>query len=442
MNDQKVWRNGTLIYTSSGLIMLFFLLLMGDFAWSLKDRSVGQILQLLIKESGASDTINALLTMSLPAALGVILTPIACYRSDRCRSRWGRRIPYLIYLTPVASVAIVGMAYSSDIGDYIAQHTSYSATNATLLMLGIFWALFEFSSVVAGALFTALVNDVVPHQMLGRFYGAFRCISLGAGIIFNAWFFGFASTHPKILFLGVCIIYTVGFLVMCFGVKEGTYPEEPEEARKGGFGAVGEYLRVSFSKPYYLLVFGFSTMTWLGMVSFANYGMFYAKSLDVSMDHFGKAIAITYGLSLVFSYPMGMLADRIHPLKVAIFLMFVYSLVAICGYFTVTTKMTFLIFYVLCIATAGVFFNGTAALLPRLLPQDNFATMSSGEGIIRSLAMMIYLPVLGWFLDWTNHHYVYLFLIASVGCFLAALIGLFLYRKFMAYGGPDNYQAP
>src|SRR5580765_6898830 len=77
---QKTWRVGTLTYTTAGLVALFAWLLWGDFAWSLKDRAVPPVVQLLLKKFNATDLILGVLTGSLPAAIGLFLGPIISYK--------------------------------------------------------------------------------------------------------------------------------------------------------------------------------------------------------------------------------------------------------------------------------------------------------------------------------------------------------------------------
>ena len=89
----RQWRAGTLTYTFAGIVALFFLLLAGDFVWSLRERSVGVITQLLLKQHGASDFLVGLYLVALPGILGLLVGPVISYRSDRHRGRWGRRIP-------------------------------------------------------------------------------------------------------------------------------------------------------------------------------------------------------------------------------------------------------------------------------------------------------------------------------------------------------------
>src|ERR1700761_6348374 len=109
---RKTWSVGTLTYTTAGLVVLFCWLLWGDFTWALKDRAIPPIIQNLLNKFGASDTAAGLLFCSLPPALGLILGPIIGYKSDRLRTRWGRRIPFILASTPVAVIGIAGLAFS------------------------------------------------------------------------------------------------------------------------------------------------------------------------------------------------------------------------------------------------------------------------------------------------------------------------------------------
>ncbi len=430
LDRNRTWTVGTLTYTFSGIVTLFSLLLLGDFASSIKGRSVFQLVQLMFKTYGASDFLNTLMIVSLPCVLGLVLSPIVSVHSDRCRSRWGRRIPYLALTTPVAALAIAGFAYSPAIGRAVAELLGTEANPAILWTLGIFWGLFEAATVISGAIFGALVNDVVPHQLLGRFYGLFRIVSLLCGILFNFWFLGFAATHSHVLFLSVAIVYGVGFLYMCLKVKEGEYPPPEKTERRGIFSSIAEYCRECYSKPYYLLIYFFGTAMALSISPVNSFSMFYAQDLKIDMDIYGKFLAVTYMISFVLSYFLGMLADRIHPLRASILFMGLYCVMGILSFFFIHDTTSYGVAFIAHGVLAGGYLTVSASLFQRLLPRSQFAQFSSAGGLINSIVMILLVPVIGKFLDWTGHQYRYTYLLGGVLALLSVILGVLLYGQF------------
>lgn len=188
---------------------------------------------------------------------------------------------------------------------------------AALTVFCIFWFMLDFGTTLANGIFVALVNDVVPRNFLGRFFGLFRGVSLIAGILFNYFLFGIAEQNFFLIFLGLAVIYAAGFVTVCLKVKEGTYPPvEPEEEKAGGFSAAAKnYFVECFGHPFYRWVILAYVTCGLANIPFNAYTIFYAKSIGVDMDAVGKYLAITYLISLCLSYFLGMLADRFHPIR-------------------------------------------------------------------------------------------------------------------------------
>ena len=73
------WTAGTLTYTSAGIGILFFWLLWGDFAWSMKDRAVTSVATLMVKSFGVSDFMFGLLILSFPNFTNAVLGPLVSY---------------------------------------------------------------------------------------------------------------------------------------------------------------------------------------------------------------------------------------------------------------------------------------------------------------------------------------------------------------------------
>jgi maltose/moltooligosaccharide transporter len=443
----KRWHVGTLTYTASGLVVLFCWLLWGDFAYALKDRSVQPVVQLMIEKYHASDLLQAIFLIALPAFFGVIIGPIVSYYSDRTRTRWGRRIPYLLIATPVAALAMFALAVSPAIGhavnSFLGPHGPGNDPSI-LLFTGLFWALFDVATVVANTLFNALINDVVPRAIIGRFFGLFRILSLFAGALLF-YKFGVAKSHFFAIFVGLGLVYGVGFTMMCLKVKEGEYPPSPDQAqssRPGFVNAARLYLKECFEQPYYLLlIIGFNLAN-VAFIPVNNFNIPFSDMVHMSADHYGKFISLTYLISICLAYPLGSMADRFHPLRLGIFTMVAYAAVTWWGGLYARTAGTFAIALLAHGVLSGVFFTVTGSLTQRLFPPSRFAQFYSAYWLTYSLSLVILGPIVGKYLDLSGHNYRHAYLISSVLALSSVLCLAEVYRRFKAFGGASAYVAP
>lgn len=90
------------------------------------------------------------------------------------------------------------------------------------------------------------------------------------------------------------------------------------------FQSVATYFRQSFSIPYYRWVIVGLVFSYLAAAPFNIFSIFYAKSLNMDMHEYGLLITLTYAVSLVMSYFLGMLADRFHPLRTSLVAQILY----------------------------------------------------------------------------------------------------------------------
>jgi MFS family permease len=443
------WRVGTLVYTTAGLVALFCWLLWGDFAWNMKERAVNPVAQLMLRQFEASDFLVGLLVGSLPSALGLLLGPIISVKSDRHRGRWGRRIPYLLIPTPIAALAMAGLAYTPEFAAVLHESLAASSPGLVacrLLVFAFFWSIFEVFTIIANAVFGGLINDVVPQAVIGRFFGLFRAVSLLAGMIFNFWLIGHAEEHYRLIFLGLAALYGVGFSLMCFFVKEGDYPPPPplETATsfRSRFAPLLVYLRECFANPYYLWVF---LALMLGMLSAGpvnTFSVFYAKSLGMSMDYYGKLLVITFAVSFALSFGLGWLADKFHPLRIGLVALSLYAALTLWAGFFADTPARFSVAFVGHGILAGTFLTAIASLGQRLFPRAKFAQFASASGIVIAFGYMVLPPALGALLDATGHVYRYTFLLSGVISLLGVAAFIVVYRRFIRLGGPSAYVAP
>jgi MFS family permease len=427
---------------------LFGWLLWGDFAWQMKERATQPVVQVMLRQFKASDFLTGFLVVSLPSAIGIFLTPIISYRSDRHRGRWGRRIPFLLATAPLTTLSMCGMAFSPWIGTWLHGQMGWGPESLNLtviLVLGSFWTLLDFATVVANAVFGALVNDVVPRELIGRFYGLFRVVSLLAGILFNNFVIGHAKEAFVPILAGVGLLFGVGITLMCLRVKEGDYPPPPQPVpggKRGFIVAVKAYVRDCFSKPYYLWVYAAMGLAPLSFLPVNLFSVYAAQSFGLTLAAYGKYIVVTYCCSLVLAYPLGWLADRFHPLRMALGSIAVYAVVMVVGYFGILGPKSFGWVFLAHGVLGGCYFTGAAALGPMLLPKLKFAEFASAGALLVAGASIILGPAMGGLLDVLGHDYRYTFAVGGVIAVLACGANLAVYRRFMALGGPARYTAP
>ncbi|ATC65427.1 MFS transporter [Nibricoccus aquaticus] len=469
---RKTWSAGTRVYTLGTLVALFAWLLIGDFAWATRERSVGPMAQWYLNSLQIPNLLFGLLITSFPAALWLVLGPIISMKSDRHRGPRGRRIPFLLTMAPLAGLGIVGIGLTPLLAGWLhavlapehawgsGLHGALDGTAAGAWMLeilqnerivavccfGIFWAMYELATIAVPTLLGGLINDVVPKPLLGRFYGLFRAVGLIDGMIFNFWLMGKVPTHFTLMLVIIGITYTVAFMWMCFQVKEGDYPPpEPQPERrglKGWWTDLRRYVRECFTNSYYLSVF---VMWMFASLCFQPVNVFalpYARSLGVDMDLYGKMLALTFLVSLGFSYFLGWLVDKFHPLRMVMVSLAAYAAVTLTGSLYATTANAFLVAWVLHGVFSGCYYTCVASLGQRLFPHHKYAQFFSASSIFLSLANIVLAPAIGWTIDATGKVYRLTFLFGGGLAALALVCAFFVYRKFMRLGGPKDYAAP
>ncbi len=252
--------------------------------------------------------------MVLDNVLALLLQPYIGARSDRQRSKLGRRMPYILIGTPAAAVFFALIALG------------WAAFNFWLMFL--FITIFNVSMAYYRAPVVALMPDVVPSEHRSKANGVINLMG-GIGAIYAfaiasqiykikdpglAALFATTTTRigPILAFLTTSIIMVVATIILFVVIKEPEVPpvdpDKPEEV-----GIIDAIRQVSFSSDKSAIALLLAILSW-----FFGYNAIETWYTKYGSEVLGFATAdsafqlTAFALSfVVFAIPAGLIAGKI-----------------------------------------------------------------------------------------------------------------------------------
>lgn len=402
---------GAMALASAGLIAVFFWLMVGDLGLAIRERSALPAGLELLRRNGASDTITSLLLSTVPAVLSLLLVPFVGYHSDRYRSRWGRRRPFLLAVAPVGAAAMIGLALSPALGEWTHGALGKLSPGLRAVKLSyfcVFWTAFECSAITTLALFTGLVNDIVPKGLLGRFYASLRIVGLSVGIAFNTWVFALLDHHLYDILIGIGLLFSIPVVLMCVMIREAPHPDgehrAPSPARRS-YMVPRAHILECFAQRHMLWIFAAFMLAYVTFSPFITFCQYYAEASGISKASLGTMTAYGYAFSIVSAFGVGTLVDRYGAVRVSSILMGAYLLAASTGYFLLNDAFTFRLFYVAHVVISGAYFTAAASMPMALFPRLQFVQFNSTKDLMAALLGILVSSVQGPVLDLSGHDY-------------------------------------
>jgi len=457
----KTYHCGTLTYTKMGLFVLFAWLLWGDFCFTMMEAVVPSILPLKLKDLGCSNWLMGLILTTAPGVLNMTVCPYVSFKSDRYRSKWGRRIPFIIWTMPFLCASLALMGLGDDICGALQRNSEFlrqfTPATITIVLIAVFLIMFQFFNMFVGSVFWYLFNDVVPPQFLARFVGLLRIVGTGAGALYNFFIFKFAESHMREIFIGAAVLYLVGFGMACLMIKEGEYPPPEGESDNSSRGMKGikTFFRESFShKLYWFRFISASFSAFAGAIGI--FGIFFNREMGLSLDQIGKLGAIGSIASMAAMYCMSIFVDRWHPLRITVY----GALFGVLGSFMsmvwifVTIPGNYFFWLNLSNVLIGTFLGALVAVATfpsdmRIFPQSRFGQFCSAQAMLQSAFTVIAGILAGLFIDvvrnlchGSNYAYRFIFLWITVFAGISAVFRVMSYIEWHRLGGDKHFHPP
>ena len=429
----------------------------------------GPIMQLKFSHLGASSIEIGLILGTIPGTVYSLLNPIISFKSDRFRSRWGRRIPFIVFSLPFLVFFLVALAFGDRVGFWLFAHFGYmikglSANQSAILVLGAFLVAFTFFNTFVTSTFWYLFNDVVPEHLLARFMAWFRTFSTLSASFYSFLIFPHSSTHSAEIFIGAALLYLVGFGLMCWNVREGQYPPAPPlvGGQTGPIAAIKTYGKETHAFAHYWWLW---LCTFIGGLGSANgiygggtlFGIFYCQALGLNLQQIGVVWGSLNLTVSVLTLVAGWLADRFHPIRVVLaglVLGYVILLPANLSWLfwhpaPIVAFWVYLIFNI-CLAAPIQALVGMwdPPMIMRLFPRTHYGQFCSINAVWRSVSGMASPLITGTFLEvaahWVGKDRAYIWLPVWGLVFSIPSFFLFvrLYASWKNHGGDADYIAP
>lgn len=445
VGDRKA---GTLGYTMWGLIAVLILLCIGSAGFLAVQVVVVTLLPKQFSDAGASNKIIAFFITTMPYAVTMVVTPIASFKSDRTRTRRGRRIPYLIGTVPVIAFFCLLIGWAEFLGVGVRSFLpACLAEYSTLAVLAVLAVAYNVFFMIPGAVFWYLFPDVIPSHFLGRFMSGYQLIASLTGFVINTFFLKYADTQIQWLYTAIALFFFISMFVMILCVREGRYPEPEKNERnvpfyRSAWNSAVTYCKECYSIPFYYWFFTTMALSEVSMICRNMFVLIYAqKQLGISTGDFGKIMG-WYGIVGVFlSIPLGYICDRIGALKVFASGLLLVVVINICSFYWVHDYRTFYITTILLGVVYTIQMVSTIPVFVAILPKEFYGQFCSANALFRAIFMAIGGFGGGVLFDFVqDYQYIYLWDFMFT---LAALISfIVMYIGWKRRGGAKGYVAP
>lgn len=404
-----------------------FLLGFGFFAISLTWSLYNSFVPIFLRKFIESNAIVGFI-MTLDNYAGLFLQPIFGTLSDRTRTPFGRRMPYLLFGMPVAAVLV----------STVPLHWSLISLVVLIVSMNIVMAVFRSPTI-------ALMPDLTPEPLRSKANGIINLMGgVGAVIAYFAgsYLYQMNKAYP---FYMASVLILISLIVLFINIKEKrdslNYDEVPDKRDGTDINRVDEETEESSKNVLFLLIAIFFWFVAFNGVEafFTIYGKYY-----LGVDEAVAARTFTYfSLSMVvFAVPAGLAASRFGKKKI-ITLGLTLMILLFGGLLfsnNIRTIGILFIFAGMCWAFINI---NSYPFVVSMTSDANIGRFTGYYYLFSSLAAIVSPPLLGKLMDFFG--YGILFVYTVIG-FVIALVFILMVRPVVecqgkivdnAYDGKD-----
>ncbi len=369
---------------------------------------------------GLSATLTGII-MTLDNIAAFFIQPIMGPISDRTRTRFGRRMPYILIFAPIAVIAfaVIPLAPQMIPAELNGQLSQLSGPFTLLLAAALIM-------LIAMALWRtplfALMPDLIPSPLRSQANGVINLMA-GIGGIFAFIIGGFLYNlyRPLPFWFGGLLTLAAVAILFC-KIKE---PEELVQAAEveGGLKVL-KHLR-SIPRENARSLFLLILTIFFYMLGFNSIETFFSSyavtTLGVKESTAAFILSASYISFIIFAIPSGLLAGKIGRKKTMLIGLAVFAAGLLAAYFLPSVPFIIAILFVGGAAWAAININGLPMVLDTSTTESLMGTYSGLYFIAATLAATLGPILNGWIIDLSGKNYNMIFIVCPVFFVLAFL---------------------
>ena len=438
-----------------------------QFAWQMRIILSGPVTE----ELGASPFLFGLIWLAGPFT-GMVVQPVIGALSDKTRTVFGRRRPYLLGGALLSAAALWALPNSSPITDWFSRilHIQLPVWSALLFAAIMIWILDACVNIAQGP-YRALVPDVVPPEQ-HSISNSYISLAIGLGSVFAAgaapflkWAFNYQMPITA-QFIMAALAFSLGMLWTCITIQERTIAADNEEVKENEKFNIIKSLRDFFAlSPEVGKICWMQFFTWIGTMCMMMYFTQYAvhtvfavpdlsdvhetmkaayDSAVLSGTNFSSVCFAIFNLvCFLVAIPVGILSVKFGNKKVHIISMLSMALAYLGMAFTVNPKLIALFMAISGIGWASICALPFAMLSQFIKPGTEGSVMGIFNIFIAGPQVFV-CTLVSWLInksmfimdEGVNYHWEYTFIVGAICLIAASIVASKVKEKFV----PQNSQ--
>ena len=334
------------------------------------------------------------LVMTFDNMAGVTIQPYVGFLSDRTRTRFGRRIPFLMIGAPIGAI------FFSLIAVLHLAAPNFALLMAVIIIMNIAMAIFRTPTV-------ALMPDITPSPLRSK---ANVIINLMGGLGATLAFLGGAFLYregrglPFYVSAAVMLVATA-IVVLIIRAPKGLEEETTEQA--GVLSTIRAIVKDKEKSGLFILLAIFSWF--MGYNALETFWTTYGKEF-LGIPESTAAAMLTYvsAAFLVFALPAGFIATRFGRRRTILAGLAIMAVVILGGYFT--ANMIYLTFMLIITGVAWALINiNSFPMVSDIAPAGKIGSYTGLYYFFSMLAAITAPPIVGGLMDFFGHRTLFLF---------------------------------